>query len=44
MPTLTARGAGEEHAGMKLIIPSNELNDKTSGGGVAYNGKHKTRL
>lgn len=31
---MTARGAGEEHAGMKLIIPSNELNDKTSGGGL----------
>ena len=33
MPTITARGAGEEHAGMKLLIfPSDPL--ATSEGGV----------
>lgn len=26
MPTLTARGAGEEHAGMKLLIFPNQVN------------------
>ena len=74
MPTLTARGAGEEHSGMKLLKVGNYGNGhhakdifdsdgcsptittgnhglgqaivdkKMSGGGVAYNGKHKTRL
>ena len=26
MPTLTARGAGEEHSGMKLLIVPNQVN------------------
>ena len=33
MPTLTARGAGEEHSGMKLIKETFP-NDKMSGGGL----------
>ena len=34
MPTLTARGAGEEHAGMKLIaFPNTDCDKKMSGGG-----------
>ena len=33
MPTLTARGAGEEHSGMKLlIIPNTEIATSEGGG------------
>lgn len=43
MPTLTARGAGEEHSGMKLIaFPSTD--NEVNGGGVKDNGKHKKGL
>ena len=44
MPTLTTH-VGKDSAGMKLVgFPNEDKDLKSSGGGVAYNGKHKARL